>query len=222
MIDSTNEILCHHGCGRPGVNYLKDAGYWICDSHANKCPALRERISSTLKEKYIDSVKQRMERLVAEGNQKCYICGEKANYWIGKVKKQHTFCCSDRSKKCPKFHEYMSERRREAIRNNPKYLKLLREIVKDMGKDKEIQDKKREAMLQLHNGDCDKCKDFQKNYKEGHRTYAEQTHERWSNELITKYNVDPEEIRHLTTLQLYMRCKRRREMDALSRMNNKK
>jgi hypothetical protein len=199
--------LCYYGCGREAEYFFKEHGRWCCESHANKCPILKQKSRQRAIETFKDSYKNKMRKLVAEGNQKCSYCGNTAQYYLRKNKDQPIFCCQETPKKCPDFGKHLSKKRKQLYKDNPELLKNMRQIVKDMGNNEEIQRKKRESMIQLHIDE-----NFRINYEKGIKQNSEI---KWNNhfdELVNKWGMSPEELQGLTTTQLYIRCKYRRRM----------
>jgi hypothetical protein len=127
--------------------------------------------------------------------------------YLRKNKDQPIFCCQETPKKCPDFGKHLSKKRKQLYKDNPELLKNMRQIVKDMGNNEEIQRKKRESMIQLHIDE-----NFRINYEKGIKQNSEI---KWNNhfdELVNKWGMSPEELQGLTTTQLYIRCKYRRRM----------
>ena len=120
-------------------------------------------------ERYKNSNIALLRQLAIQGKRKCTYCCKTARHYLGpNVKGGERFCCKPIAYECPNYTKYVGDKIRERYRNDENLLNFQREHVAKMGKDPEIQEKKRESMLRLHRGDCEECKQFQQNFKEAH------------------------------------------------------
>lgn len=157
-------MKCKWNCGNIATHQFLD-GSWACSKHHMKCPAKRKEIELKVKDSKSNSHSALMRKLAKKGKRRCYICGEIATTWLGRYKGEDRFCCEPKAKQCPYYHEYMSNIVIKRYEDNPEYLENMREHIKKISSDPAVAEKKREAMLLLHNGECEKCLQFQDNYK---------------------------------------------------------
>lgn len=155
-------------CGREGKYYFSTADKWCCESHYNKCPVNAEKLRGLNSEKNKTAHKNMMKNLARKGKRRCKYCNEIAKYWISRTNGKDIFCCGEKAKDCPGYKKWFSEMKKKSYRDNELYLEKQRSFVKALGKDNDVQQKKRDAMLKLHNNDDEKSKEYQMNFKSAH------------------------------------------------------
>jgi len=163
-------VPCYYGCGREAF-YKFSNGRCCCESHAMKCPEKKRSLAETqinrMAENGMDRPKIRLMLRQPDHDLKCVICGEKAHFLA--PANDIKLCCRPYIRECPKFTEYISEVNRHTYEIHPELIEKQREISKKIHNSERIKQSKSDTMFLLHHGDCDKCKEFQKNYNKGHR-----------------------------------------------------
>jgi len=102
--------LCAYGCGQEAVKQL-DNGKWICSEKWQQCPEIRKRKSQIKLKK---SPYYQLRKNVRQNKAKCYICGNKAKYFLKSVKKP---CCKKLAYECSGYSEYIGDRMIEEYAN---------------------------------------------------------------------------------------------------------
>lgn len=189
------KILCKWGCGKIATHQLKD-GSWVCTKKHRGCPIVDKKIRDSIKKSYekVVTKKSQMKKLAKKGKRRCKYCNQTAGYWLG----GDNFCCSEKGRQCPNFYNWLSHNRKKYYAEHPEFLKKMQKIVKNMGKNEEIQNKKRETMLLLHNGECDKCKNFQKNFNKKRKSVDD-----LKKELMEVYKIRKSILEGKTKRQLF-------------------
>jgi hypothetical protein len=165
-------MKCHYGCGREGIHYLQ-YGVWVCSLRWRDCPAKQQQEKERIEKLYYNRRKNVMQRRVDAGEEKCFLCGKKANYLILRNKHGYIGCCSKLMSQCPEYHNYNSEIKKKSYREIDGYKERMSEAMLEAQNRPDVKEKKSEAMFILHNSDCDKCKQFQRRYKRGKEKYSE-------------------------------------------------
>ena len=153
--------LCVYRCGQEG-KYKFQNGNWCCSDHRNRCPAVRSKMSLTHKKLHNTD---KREQEIKDGLHKCYICGEKANYYL----KSGNYCCGERANKCPGFHDHMSKILIESYKNDDERKIKMSDSLKIAQNKPETKRKKSNSMKKLHRTDPE----FQENYKNGREKFKE-------------------------------------------------
>jgi len=120
---------------------------------------MRKSMRETLKNSRLG----KLRALVEKGEIKCKYCDEPAKY----LSNNYYVCCSKTAKECPGYHNWLSEHMKEKYKNNPELVDEQRRIGKEVHNRPNVIESKSNTMIMLHHGDCEPCKEFQKNYKEG-------------------------------------------------------
>ncbi len=117
------------------------------------------------KVKGTETESSKIRAYVEAGLLKCEICGRPARFAVYGNKP----CCEDRSTKCPGHHEYISKVMIKKYKDNPELLINMSKKLKVSQNKPEVKELKSNAMIRLHRGDCDECKEFQHNFKTAHK-----------------------------------------------------
>ena len=170
--------LCAGGCGQIGKYYKPTSDNYWCHENHRHCPAYLENMRKKQLENNYNSKRQTMQRQLQRGELKCVHCGETAKYLI------HNYapCCEPTKRDCPKYKEIISKRIKKVYDDNPEYKTMMRRKIASVQKRPEVKERKRDVMLMLHNGDCEKCKEFRKKYlknmRAGHKRRRTKNYER--------------------------------------------
>ena len=157
------EHICDYGCGKI-AKYKFGNGKWCCEENMHRCIGYRNKFSKIARENAKGSNAYLMRKLASKGKRRCKYCNEIARYWLRK----NIFCCTENARNCPGYGKYIGDKKKIYYKENPEYLEFQRNHIHNLANNSEIQEKKREAMLILHHGDCDKCVEYQENFKTAH------------------------------------------------------
>ena len=91
---------------------------------------------------------------------KCFYCGEVAT----EFRDDGRHLCNPRARSCPGFHDALSALHKQRYIDHPEYLVKMSKTMKRVQNKPEVKEKKSNTMILLHHGDCEPCKEFQKNY----------------------------------------------------------
>jgi hypothetical protein len=154
--------ICEFGCGREAIKQFEHNKKWCCSEKAHVCPAIIEKSIATRKLNH-PSRKQKMNDEII--NNVCKFCGQPAKFVINNFK---DYCCVEKGYNCPEYGKYIGNKKKKWFQEHPEAKEKARLLCQEIQKRPEVQEKKSEAMKVLHNGDCEKCVEFQKNYLKGH------------------------------------------------------
>jgi len=160
-----NIQMCDYCNAREGRFYFQN-GRWCCEDNVNKCPEKRYKMKQKLLDKYRNSKRGILMEQLNSGSGVCKYCGEPAKYISPG---NHGLCCSVSAFKCPSYREYAGDIHRRRFNDDPSKREIMSKAMLEVHNREEVIEKKRTAMTILHNDECDKCKDFQKNYQEGRK-----------------------------------------------------
>jgi hypothetical protein len=161
--------FCEYCHIRPALYLFKTAapgGKWCCEENVKRCPANREKYRQKALERHRNSRKQTLEREIAAGMHKCFVCGQPAKYLDPH---KYIALCSKKMRDCPEIKTYTRKQRLKMFEEHPELKEIYRQVAYDVHNREEVKEKKRETMLRLHHGDCEECKTFQTNFKEAHK-----------------------------------------------------
>jgi hypothetical protein len=166
--DAGQTILCSYCGENPAIIQFKN-GKYCCATKVHRCPTWRKGFSISIqRSRFCKYSKQaRLRKEVEAGIHDCKYCDRKARFLINGSNK----CCQPKAKLCPGFHKWLSDRRKQLYKNRPELKEIQSNLMKEVHNRPEVIEKKREAMILLHNGECDTCKEFQKNYSKGRIKY---------------------------------------------------
>jgi hypothetical protein len=121
------------------------------------------RIKSS--EVFKDSPRQVLKRQIASGDMVCVICKERTAQFI--TASMHP-CCESDARRCPGFHNHLSKIFKKSYADHPEYVEQQRQIGLEVQNRPEVAEAKATAMSILHHGECDKCLEYQENFKAAH------------------------------------------------------
>ena len=159
-------------------------GYEKIDQHLKTCPICNENYKPIEKMRYyftrykcygLNAIIRKIRGLdltdlvlkykIQLGIEKCHICNEKrAKYFDRDIA-----ICEKKRKDCPGFHDYMSKIHKNRYKKQPELKEKMSELMKEVQNREEVKTKKSDTMTMLHRGDCEPCKEFQKNFKNAHK-----------------------------------------------------
>jgi len=149
-------------------------GKWSCDSNIQRCPAIKKAKSESMLARNFHSKKQTLERQLRKGIYRCSYCGAVA------VTKNinNMFCCKKLAYDCPEYSNFLSVIKKMNYEENPDLrIKMSKAMIEAQNRP-DVQDKKSQSMIHLHNDDCEPCREFQKNYKEAHKKRRTENYDR--------------------------------------------
>ena len=156
-------MKCSH-CGKEAVIQFAN-GSWCCEDNAQKCPAVKKIKSDRMIAFHFHSAKQTLERQIKLGVFKCVYCGS-----VAVIKTNSgVFCCSKEARSCPEYSNYLSQIKKMNYDENPEMRATMSKAMLEAQNRPDVQEKKSQSMIHLHNDDCEPCREFQKNYKEAHK-----------------------------------------------------
>lgn len=135
---------------------------------------------------------------IKDGKFKCKYCGRPSAYTLSN---NNEFCCSEYARKCPGFSKWLNINMKQRYKDNPQHGINMSKAMKEAQNRPEVAEKKRAAMKKLHNQNCDKCTDFQKNYIKGKALVTLKTIEKYKKYLIK----NDRDIEGLTDYQITFR-----------------
>ncbi len=158
------EIIDHHlrTCKRCKPIYEKQD---LCEKYAHyhyNCHKLKYLIK---KVKGTETEPLKIRADIEAGIMKCVICGRRARFAVFGDRP----CCEDRLLKCPGHHDYISKIMKNKFKNDPGLKVRMSKSLKEAQNRPEVKEAKSDAMINLHRGDCDECKEFQHNFKVAHK-----------------------------------------------------
>lgn len=109
---------------------------------------------------------------VKNKDEKCVYCDKPGIHYR---ELQQDWMCASRIYDCKGFIEHWSS------------------LLKEAQNRKEVKEKKRIAMVTLHNSDCEPCKEFQENYIKGRELFNNHIYKRYYN-LLIKYGISKDNI----------------------------
>lgn len=150
-------------CGiRTATHYFPTSDRYCCEEKYHQCPSNREFQRKKMKKVYRDSKWNKFKRKIERGEVKCKYCDETARFFIS-----NAGCCQPNAKKCPNYTKFVGDKMRKKWKD-PEYKKLMSKVLVEAQNRPEVKEAKSDAMIVLHNEDCEPCKSFQKNYREGY------------------------------------------------------
>lgn len=159
----------------------------ICNEDGNpkfktqiKCYEARY-ILDQLRDKPMNKVSLiKMKIKIQKGLAQCAFCSEQAHYLVAR----ETPCCSREAYDCPAYSGHISKLFKLKYKERPELRIQMAEVMKEVQNRPDVKEAKSAAMIELHNGDCDKCKRFQGNYKRSQR--KRRTDNYWENRYYNK------------------------------------
>ena len=150
-------------CGNK-ANYQLLNGNYCCSENHNNCFGYKELLSNKIKEgikdRYKDSKRNILINELRDGILRCKYCGNKANYIVN----YYIGCCVEKSRSCPNFSKWWSEKLKQNYINNPERRETNSKAMKEVQNRPDVKEKKSEKMIILHHNDCCECKEFQSHY----------------------------------------------------------
>ena len=170
--------LCDYCHEREG-KYLLQNGKLCCEKIYHKCPAHINQVRQLCKDRAKFKTNRLMNLLIQNNLVECYYCGKPATNYRGvNDKNEHVFtCCQKLRVGCEAYKKIISEQQKKRYENPLEKFKMKKIMLKVQNRD-EVKEKKSETMLNLHHGDCEPCKQFQKNFKEAHKQRRTENYER--------------------------------------------
>lgn len=185
--------LCIYGCGLEGKFTMKN-GFKCCSESWQKCPAKRKEAQErTLKRNY-HSKQQTMRRLLAKGEQVCYICGEPAKYITNNSNNPH-FCCSSNAQKCPEYSTYIGTQKKNYYNTHPQFKKDMREFISNVQRRPDVIQKKSDAMKVLHAYNDEFKENYREGIKQANQTKSNPAWKKWFGQKISELHKDPEFVK---------------------------
>ena len=160
--------ICDYCHEREGI-YQFQNGKWCCEKSYQMCPVIREKLvrGNLKKSQYCNTTI--MKQVAASGAFKCRFCDKPGIYYKGYINNEHIFHCCKNVRDCEGFHKYLSNLHKQRFIDNPELKKKMSKLMKKVQNRPELIEKKSESMLNLHNGDCDSCKEYQYNFYKGQK-----------------------------------------------------
>jgi hypothetical protein len=123
----------------------------------------------------LESIPLKHKAMVQRGKARCYMCGQKANFYTT----SGHMCCSESSRDCPEYNKTISDRMKLKYKLKPELLQYMSETMKVVQNKEKVRRAKKLKMLHLHNDDCDECKEFQQKFKQAHKERRTENYKFW-------------------------------------------